>query len=295
MKKIITSKPKCIWKTKNILGEGTLWVREHNSIYFVDIKKKQIHVFNIKNNNKKVIKVNKQIGFLAHIKKNIFILGLQGELRIIDLKSKKIIKSIKIEEELPKNRINDGKTDLLGRLWFGTMDDLERPIRSGSLYCLDKDLNLNKVDKDYYITNGPAFLDEYNFYHTDSRKRVIYKLKIDKKYKIKQKRIFVKFKSRDGSPDGMTVDKNNNLWVAHYGAAKISVFNKNGKVKHIVKLPAKNITNCIFGGKNNSEIFVTTARKSMNKSDLQKYIFSGSLFSVKSNMKGLTQKKFIFK
>ena len=143
MKKIITSKPKCIWKTKNILGEGTLWVREHNSIYFVDIKKKQIHVFNIKNNNKKVIKVNKQIGFLAHIKKNIFILGLQGELRIIDLKSKKIIKSIKIEEELPKNRINDGKTDLLGRLWFGTMDDLERPIRSGSLYCLDKDLNLN--------------------------------------------------------------------------------------------------------------------------------------------------------
>ena len=239
MKKIITSKPKCIWKTKNILGEGTLWVREHNSIYFVDIKKKQIHVFNIKNNNKKVIKVNKQIGFLAHIKKNIFILGLQGELRIIDLKSKKIIKSIKIEEELPKNRINDGKTDLLGRLWFGTMDDLERPIRSGSLYCLDKDLNLNKVDKDYYITNGPAFLDEYNFYHTDSRKRVIYKLKIDKKYKIKQKRIFVKFKSRDGSPDGMTVDKNNNLWVAHYEKAKISVFNKNGKVKHIVKLPAK--------------------------------------------------------
>ena len=89
-----TSEPKCLWRSNNILGEGTLWVKEHNSIYFVDIKKKQIHILNIKNNHKRVIKVNKQIGFLAHIKKHIFILGLQGELRIVNLKSKKIIKSM---------------------------------------------------------------------------------------------------------------------------------------------------------------------------------------------------------
>ena len=92
-KKIITSQPKCIWKSKNILGEGTLWVKEHNSIYSVDIKKRQIKVLNIKNNKKKIIKLNKQIGFLAHLKKNIFFLGLQGELRIADLKSK-FLKSV---------------------------------------------------------------------------------------------------------------------------------------------------------------------------------------------------------
>ena len=43
----------------------------------------------------------------------------------------------------------------------------------------------------------------------------------------------------------------------------------------------------------NTEIFVTTAKKSTSKSELQKYLFSGSLFSVKSNIKGQTQKKFI--
>ena len=293
MQKIITSDPKVIWKTNCILGEGTLWIKEHNSIYFVDIKKKRIHILNIKNKKRKIIKVNKQIGFLAHIKKNVFILGLQGELRIVDLKSKKVIKSILIEKDFPKNRINDGKIDSKGRLWFGTMDDLERNLKNGSLYCFDKKLNLQKVDKNYFITNGPAFIDQNNLYHTDSRRRIIYKLKINKKYKIIKKKIFKKFNSNDGSPDGMTLDKKSNLWVAHFGGAKISVLDKKGKLIHTVKFPAKNITNCTFGGKNNSEIFVTTAQKSMSKSEKKKYIFSGSLFSVKSNMIGLAQKKFI--
>ena len=144
MNKITTLEPKVIWKSKCILGEGTLWVKEHNSIYFVDIKRKKIFILNNKTKRKKNIKVNKEIGFLAHIKKNIFILGLQGELRILNLKTKKIIKSIKIESNIKLNRINDGKTDPIGRLWFGTMDNLERNIKTGSLYCLDQKLNLKK-------------------------------------------------------------------------------------------------------------------------------------------------------
>mgnify|MGYP001337700682 CR=1 FL=1 len=191
------------------------------------------------------------------------------------------------------NRINDGKTDPKGRLWFGTMDNPERSIKNGSLYCLDKDLIIHKVDTGYFITNGPAFLNENNFYHTDSRRRIIYKLKINKYLKIIKKEVFIKLNSKNGSPDGMTLDRNKNLWVATYGGAKLLVFNKNGKLKHTVKFPAKNITNCTFGGKNNTEIFVTTAKKSMNKSELQRYSFSGSLFSVKSNIKGLNQKNFI--
>ena len=41
MSKIKTSEPKPLWKLRCTLGEGTLWVSEHNSIYFVDIKKRK--------------------------------------------------------------------------------------------------------------------------------------------------------------------------------------------------------------------------------------------------------------
>ena len=295
MNKIKTSEPKPIWKIKCTLGEGTLWVKEHNSIYFVDIKKKKILSLNIKNKKKKIYKVNKEIGFIAHIKNHTFILGLQGELRIQNLKSKKILKSIPVETNLKLNRINDGKTDPAGNLWFGTMDNLERKIEKGSLYKLDKNLVLKKIDKNYRITNGPAFIDQSNFYHTDSPKKTIYKIKINKKNKIISKKIFKKFAPEDGSPDGMTLDKNKNLWVAHFHGACISVFNNKAKLIHKINFPAKNITNCAFGGKNNKELFISTATKGMSKADIQKFSYSGYLFSVKTNCKGILQKKFAFK
>ena len=290
--KIITSKPECVWKSKTLLGEGTLWVKSLNSIFFVDIKKKKIFILNIKNHKKKIIKVNKEIGFLSHVKKNIFILGLKGELRIVDLKTNKKIKSIIIEKEKPLNRLNDGKTDPNGRLWFGSMDNSERKVASGSLYCLDNKFKLTKVDSNYIITNGPAFIDEKNFFHTDSRKKIIYKIKIDNNLNIKRKKIFKKFSKSDGSPDGMTIDCLNNLWVCHFGGACISVFNKKGKKIHKIKLPAKNITNCTFGGSKNSDLYITTALKGLKKGDIKKYHSSGSLFKIKTNTKGILSKPF---
>ncbi len=293
--KIKTSEPKVIWNTKCTLGEGTLWVKEHNSIYFTDIKKKKIFVLNTKNNKKKIIKVDKEIGFLAHINKDNFILGLKGELRIVNLKNNKKIKSIKIENKIKSNRINDGKTDLNGKLWFGTMDNLERNIKKGSLYCLDNNFFLKKVDTNYCITNGPAFLSEKTFYHSDSRLKKIYKISVDKNLNILKKKIFKKFNKKTGSPDGMTVDTNKNLWVCHFGGAQISVFDTKGKKIHVINFPAKNITNCTFGGKNNSDIFVTSAIKSMNKKDIKKYKYSGALFKIKTNVRGKLQKKYNIK
>ena len=282
---IKNSKIKCAWKTKLLLGEGTLWIPKLNSIFFVDIKKKKILILNIKTNKKKILKVNKEIGFDAYIRGNIFILGLKSEIRIINLKNFKNLYSLKIELDKPNNRINDGKTDPAGRLWFGTMDNLEKK-QSGSLYCLDNHLKLHKVDEKYFITNGPAFLNKNNFYHTDSKKKIIYKIKINSKFQIIKKNIFVKFKNTDGSPDGMTTDIKNNLWVCHYHGARVSVYNLKGHKIHQIYVPAKNVTNCAFGGIKNDELFISTARKGMNYKELKKYPLSGSLFRVKTNITG---------
>ena len=292
MHKIKTSQPEVLWNSKCILGEGVTWVKEHNSLYFVDIKGKKIFKLNYKNKSKKIFKIDKEIGFLAHISKNTFALGLQGEIRIVDLKNKIKIKSIKIEKKIKKNRINDGKTDHQGRLWFGTMDNLERNIHNGSLYCLDSNLNLNQVDKNYMITNGPAFINKRCFYHTDSKKKIVYKIYIDKNLKVISKKIFVKFRKNEGSPDGMTLDNYQNLWICHYNGSCISVYNKKGNKLHSVNMPTKNITNCTFGGYRNSELFVTTAIKGMSKKELKLFPLSGNLFKIKTNVFGMINKKF---
>jgi len=266
-------------------------VSKLNSLFFVDIKKKKILVLNTKTNRKRVIKVNKEIGFISQINDKIYVLGLKSELRFVNLQNLKIQTSISIEPDKLNNRINDGKVDPIGRLWFGTMDNLEKK-QSGSLYCLDKNLILHKVDDNYLITNGPAFIDKNNFYHTDSAKRIIYKIRINNKLKILKKTIFIKLKKKSGFPDGMTTDKNNNLWVCHYDAGLISIYNLKGKKIHQISLPSKNITNCTFGGKFNNELYVTTARKGMKKNEIKKYPLSGSLFRIKTNLKGKKQTSF---
>jgi len=285
---IKTSAPECVWKVKSILGEGTLWVKEKNSIFFVDIKKKRIFILNINTNKKEILKVDKEIGFISQIKKNIFIIGLKSELRIVNLKNLKVLASIPVEIDKINNRINDGKTDPFGRLWFGTMHNSEKK-QTGSLYCLNKNLILHEVDKKYLITNGPAFINKNNFYHADSGKRIIYKIKIDNKLKILKKSNFIKFNKQLGFPDGMTTDKKNNLWVCHYGIGIISVYDLKGKKVHQLSIPVKNVTNCTFGGKFNNELYVTTARKGMKKMEIKKYPLSGSLFKIKTNSKGKNQ------
>ena len=292
MHKIKTSQPEVLWNSKCILGEGVTWVKEHNSLYYVDIKRKKIFKLNYKNKNKKIYKIEKEIGFLAHVSKNTFVLGLQGEIRIVDLKKKIKKISIKIEKKFKNNRINDGKTDHQGRLWFGTMDNLERNIHNGSLYCLDSNLNLNQVDKNYMITNGPAFINKRCFYHTDSKKKIVYKIYIDKNLKVISKKIFIKFRKNEGSPDGMTLDNYQNLWICHYNGSCISVYNKKGNKLHSVNMPTKNITNCTFGGYRNSELFVTTAIKGMSKKELKLFPLSGNLFKIKTNVFGMINKKF---
>ena len=89
------------------------------------------------------------------------------------------------------------------------------------------------------------------------------------------------------------IDKNKNLWVAHFHGACVSVFNNKAKLIHRIQFPAKNITNCAFGGKNTKELYVSTATKGMSKADLLKFRYSGFFFSVKTNTRGVLQKKFI--
>jgi len=272
-------KIKLVWKLRNNLGESPIWVENLNSIFFVDINRKKFFQYNLKNQKKLIYKVDKKIGFIAHKKKFEFILGLKGEIRFVDIKKKITLKSIKIKDH-DFNRINDGKIDSEGNIWFGTMDEHERGISSGSLFCIDKKNKIHQVDKGYITPNGPAFINKNQMFYTDSKKKTIYKI-FHKKFKVRKKIIFKKFnKDLKISPDGMDVDKFGNLWVCFFRGYCVMIFDRYGKKIHKFNFPAKNITSCTFAEKNQEKVFFTSARKTMNKKELKRYYLSGSLFSL---------------
>ncbi|MEX0700462.1 MAG: SMP-30/gluconolactonase/LRE family protein [Planctomycetales bacterium] len=61
----------------------------------------------------------------------------------------------------------------------------------------------------------------------------------------------------DNQPDGMCLDAEGNLYVAHYGMRQVQVLDPEGKL--IARLPGGNLTtsNVAFGGPNLDQLFVT--------------------------------------
>ena len=60
-------------------------------------------------------------------------------------------------------------------------------------------------------------------------------------------------------PDGMCLDADGNLYVAHYGMGQVQVLGRDGRLRH--RYPAGNLTtsNVAFGGPRMDQLFITGA------------------------------------
>lgn len=59
--------------------------------------------------------------------------------------------------------------------------------------------------------------------------------------------------------DGITIDSEDNLWIASYGSGTVCKFDTvDGGLLDIIELPVKTITSLCFGGDNWNELYVTS-------------------------------------
>ena len=281
----------CLYEAKNQLGESPVWVDELNTIFWVDILESKICSYQIYEKNFKEFEVPEKIGFIIHIKKFEFIGGLSSGLYYIDLTNKIFNKIPGANIKNKKLRINDGKCDALGNLWFGTIDDTKKI--KGNLYFYKNNSSIICKSSNFITPNGPTFSpDNKTIYFTDSCKKEIYS-SVLKENNLKDKKIFMKFPKKFGSPDGMTIDEEGFLWVAFYGDYCVRRISPKGDIVMKIDLPVSNITSCAFGGKNLETLFITSAKKDLKESELFEQKLAGSIFCVNTGYKGIIQKKFI--
>ena len=281
------------YKSENELGEGPIWVEEHNSIYWVDIKKFQIYKIDISTKKLKSWKFNESISCLAHIKNNEFVAGTKSGFQFVDLDTNKLIKIFNPEKNIITNRFNDGKCDQKGNFYAGTMNDVDNKP-TGKFYILDNYLKLKIFDSGYEVTNGPAFtLDYKKIYFTSTRERKIFISDLDFKGNMVNKRLFIKIPDEEGKPDGMTIDSRGNLWVALFGGGCLNCYNNKGKKINTIFLPVSCPTSCVFGGKNLDELYVTSASFRLTKKEKIEEKLAGNLFRIKMETKGLKTNKFV--
>ena len=155
-------------------------------------------------------------------------------------------------------RFNDITTDPRGRLYAGTKCNNNK---NGKLFLIEKGMPPRILLEGLGISNGMTFsIDLKYFYHTDSSALTITRYHYDiHTGNISQPEIFYRGEEKNGYPDGITIDTEDHLWVAFWGASSVRRFNPHGKLVHELKIPARQPSSVMFGGEKLNELFITSA------------------------------------
>ncbi len=287
-------KAELAYEIKALLGEGPCWDERKQVLYWTDISGKVIHRFDPQTGQNDTFKIGQMVGAVVVAEDGRLVLAAENGFYFYNTETGQTTVIHDPEADRPENRFNDGKVDPAGRFWAGTMQKNDNDPE-GSLYCLDDTLEVETKLTGLRTSNGMAWdMTNKRMYFIDTPTRNIYVFDYNLKTGIiANQRVAFQYPGGYGFPDGMTIDTEGMLWIAGWGAGKVSRWNpETGEVLSTVEVPAQNITSCTFGGKHFDTLYITTAREGMTDEELEKLPLSGSLFSIQTNAIGLPANRF---
>lgn len=181
---------------------------------------------------------------------------------------------------------NDLQPDSEGRIVVGSvasdLSDLKAVKTPGDCYRIGLDGSTTKLYGGIEVTNGIGFSpDGTTLYHSDSTTKGLWAHDVAADGSVSNRRHIGKAAFERGIPDGMCVDADGNLWVAHVGGRRVAKLNPQGDLIGEIPVPAKAVTSVAFGGPDHDEMYIVTAD---NLDDPAK---GGSIFRTKPGVAGV--------
>lgn len=220
------------------------------------------------------------------------------------------------ERDEPESfRFNDGGVSPAGTLVVGTLyKDEERGAGRGSLYeygCrADGSIACRPVHRGVSIPNGLDWSDDGRtmfFIDTPDQRvdmfdwtSVPFSNDADASAaaadsapvattSLSRRRPAFEVPREHAHPDGMSLDADGSLWIAHWAGARVTRFSATGELQRCIVLPTSQTTCPCFGGPQLRDLYVTSASRGL---DLHKEPLAGSLFVVPNAGQGRAAKLF---
>jgi L-arabinonolactonase len=254
---------------KNSLGEGPVWDADTEALFWVDSYAGEIFRLKIQNSTGetelKSWSVPCMIGSLAVVDHQRLIVALQTGFHFFDLDSGQLASINDPEEGMSETRFNDGKTDRAGNFLAGSMGIKIRDRALASLYRVNTDLNIETLEDDVVVANGPCFSpDGSTLYFNDGRRRIL-AYDYDPTGPLTNKRVIFEGEKYNTGSDGATVDSDGNLWVGLTGSSEIGMLSPEGDLLERIAMPINLPSSVMFGGPDLDQLFVTSISNSGNR------------------------------
>jgi sugar lactone lactonase YvrE len=278
-----------------MLGESPLWCTATQSLLWLDIDGGLLQRFHPSTGRRDTFAFDDSfVGSLALMKeRGKVLLGIDLALFAFDLATGQRTLLCQVEPPDRDNRLNDGRCDSHGRFWVGTMDNqLSRP--NGAFYRVDTDGTSHRMFGEVIVANTVAFAPAGDtLYFSDTRRFMTWQFTLDSaRGALSDRRVFVDHTATRSRPDGACVDAQGHVWNAIFGGARVVRFSPSGQVDRVIELPVTNPTCACLGGPELKTLYITTARKFLDRRQLRSQPLAGAVLAIDVDVPGLPEQRF---
>jgi D-xylono/L-arabinono-1,4-lactonase len=246
------------------LGEGPVWNRERQRLFWTDIFERRIWTHDPQTGASEIFwRGELRVGGFAFTRTGDLVLCTDhGVFRQRADPSGTPQGEPELMFRVPlaaDEMFNDITTDPAGRIFAGTLD---RSRFTGTLYRFERGVPPAAVLRDLRCSNGMTFsLDEQWFFHTDTLADRITRFR----YRSGSGEIDAPLAFYEGSgcggglPDGITMDRDGCIWAAFWGGSEVRRIDQGGRVIRRVSIPARQPSSVMFGGPALDRLYVTSA------------------------------------
>jgi sugar lactone lactonase YvrE len=277
---MIAARPELALDARAHLGEGPCWSVQEQQLYWVDIFSGSVHAFAPGTGRERTWRLQTMPGCVVTRRGGGLLLGDNLGFASLDQASGTVERWGNPEASHPANRINDGKVDARGRLWAGAKS--AATPADGGFHRLDADRRTTRILDGVAVSNGLAWsADGSEFFYIDTMLESVRRFRCDLEHGTLHDPVtVVSMPNREfGWPDGMCIDAEGLLWVAHFGGGRLTRWDpKTGKLALTVRMPVDNATSCAFGGPRLDQLYITTARTGLTEAAMMSQVHAGGVF-----------------
>jgi sugar lactone lactonase YvrE len=267
------------------LAEMPHWDAARRRVCYVDINQGTINELDVISGERNVLELTAPLGFAMPVDgSDARICGEGNDLIAVDAAGKELGR-IPIEPGRDGNRLNEGKADPHGRLWFGSMSKTRQPDEA-ALYRLDGS-GLARI-RTITTGNGTDWdVSRGRMYHVDSPTQRIDVFDYDVATgEVDNVRTWATIDAGDGLPDGLTIDSEGCVWLALFQGGAVRRLDPDGAVMYDIALPTPFVTCPAFGGDDLSTLFVTTSQHKIPLAERGRDPHAGAVFTIDVGVKG---------